>query len=173
MHDIIAAIHSRKSVRKFTAQPVSKEQLETIIRAGMAAPSAVNIQPWAFIAVTSRELLDELNDRLPYAKMLRQASAAIIVCGDLSKTNDSGYKDYWVQDCSAATQNILLAVEALGFGAVWTAVYHEQDRINTVKSILNLPDYIIPLNVIPIGYPADDTPPKDKWNPRNIHWETW
>jgi len=173
MNQTLMTILNRKSVRKFSDQPVSKEQLETILRAGMAAPSAVNIQPWAFIAVTSREILDELNDRLPYAKMLRQSSAAIVVCGDLSKTNDAGYKDYWVQDCSAATQNILLAAEALGLGAVWTAVYHEQDRIDTVRDILNLPDHIIPLNVIPIGRPADDSPVKDKWKPENIHWDVW
>jgi len=173
LSNILETIHNRKSVRKFTDKTVSKEQLETVIRAGMAAPSAVNIQPWAFIAVTNRELLDELNDKLPYAKMLRQSSAAIVVCGDFSKTNDAGYKNYWVQDCSAATENMLLAVEALGLGAVWTAVYHEQDRMEIVKSILNLPSHIIPLNVIPIGWSADDSPVKDKWKPENIHWETW
>ena len=105
--------------------------------------------------------------------MLRQSSAAIVVCGDLSKTNDVNYKEYWVQDCSAATQNILLVIEGLGLGAVWTAVYYDKDRINTVKSILNLPEHVIPLNVIPIGYSADDSPPKDKWKPENIHWDVW
>ncbi|MFA8449778.1 MAG: nitroreductase family protein [Bacteroidales bacterium] len=165
-------IHKRKSVRNFSNQKVSKEQLETIIKAGMAAPTAVNMQPWAFIAIDDRAMLDKLSEGLPYAKMLSTAQAAIVVCGDLNKAYEPR-PEYWIQDCSAATENILLATEALGLGAVWTAVYPEEDRMAFVKKELNLPDHIIALNVIPLGHPTGKDHPKDKWKPENLHWGKW
>ncbi|MDI3526175.1 MAG: hypothetical protein PWR03_358 [Tenuifilum sp.] len=165
-------ILSRKSVRNFTGEPVSNELLEELARAGMAAPSARNLQPWAFIIVTERSVLDALAEGLPYAKMLFEAPAAIVVCGDLSKSGDSP-QGYWVQDCSAATQNILLAAEAMGLGAVWTGVYPRDERVKVVKDTLHLPDHIIPLNVIPVGYPKGEHHPKDKFTTENIHWQKW
>lgn len=164
----IATIHERKSVRHFTNEKVSDDQLEVLLRAGMAAPTAVNKQPWAFIAITDKEILSKLEADLPYAKMLSQASAAIVVCGDLNKAIK--VDDYWIQDCSAATQNILLAAESIGIGAVWTGVYPREERIETVKQVLNLPEHIVPLNVIPIGYPTGEDTPKDKWKPENVSW---
>ena len=166
-------IHQRKSVRNFTDQKVSKDQLETIVKAGMAAPTAVNKQPWAFVAIDDRATLDKLGDKLPYAKMLKQATSAIVVCGDLNKTLKGWEEIFWVQDCSAATQNILLAAEAMGLGAVWTAAYPAKDREKSVIDILNLPKHIIPLCVIPIGYPTGKDKPKDKWKPENLHWQKW
>jgi nitroreductase len=138
----------------------------------MSAPSAVNVQPWAFVVVTTRETLDELCARLPYAKMLDTAGAAIVVCGIPNK--DRVYsKDYWVMDCSAASENILLAAHALGLGSVWTAVYVDEDRIMSVRKILSIPEDIIPLNVIPIGVPKDEGHVTDKFREENIHWERW
>ena len=166
-------IHQRKSVRNYTKTKVSKEQLETLIRAGMAAPSAVNKQPWAFIAINDRLILDKLGDGLPYAKMLKKASAAIVVCGDLGKALDGWEQEFWIQDCSASTQNILLAAESMGLGTVWTAAYPAEDRMSTVKDILELPEHIIPLNVIPIGFPGGMVKPKDKWTAENLHWNKW
>ena len=166
-------IHQRKSVRSYAAKEVSKEQLETLVRAGMAAPSARNLQPWAFVAITERAVLDEMAKGLPYAKMLLDAPAAIIVCGDLQKAATDVDRNFWVQDCSAATQNILLAAESIGLGAVWTAAFPYQDRMDAVIKALELPEHILPLNVIPIGYPATNEQPKDKWNPENLHWEKW
>lgn len=166
-------IHQRKSVRNFTDEKVSKEQLESLVKAGMAAPTAVNKQPWAFIAIDDRATLDQLGDALPYAKMAKKASAAIIVCGDLSKALQDWEQEFWIQDCSAATQNILLAAESMGLGAVWTAAYPAKDRMASVIDILNLPEHIIPLNVIPIGYPTGVEQPKDKWKPENMHWQKW
>ena len=171
--DFLNGIYTRRSVRKFTGELVKKEDLITILRAGMSAPSAVNIQPWAFIVVTDRALLDALCSELPYAKMLDKAGAAIVVCGVPDK-DDTYAKDYWVMDCSAATQNILLAAHALGYGAVWTAAYADNARVRSVRRILSIPDNIIPLNVIPIGIPADrDAKPLDKFREENIHWEKW
>jgi flavin reductase (DIM6/NTAB) family NADH-FMN oxidoreductase RutF/nitroreductase len=171
LNETLKVIHSRKSVRHFTDQAVSKEQIELLLQAGMAAPTAVNRQPWAFYVVTRRETLDSLSEQLPYAKMLSQAQAAIVVCGDMEKAGNLKDKAYWVQDCSAATQNILLAAESIGLGAVWTAVFPYDDRSSVVIETLKLPANHIPLNVIPIGYPTGEDTPKDKWKPENVFWQ--
>jgi len=171
--DFLDIIYTRRSVRRFTGEPVGKDDLTAILRAGMSAPSAVNVQPWAFVAVTDRHTLDELCRTLPYAKMLDKAGAAIIVCGIPDK-DDTYAKDYWVMDCSLASGNILLAAHALGYGAVWTAAHVNQERVRSVRKILSIPDQIIPLNVIPIGVPADrSAKPLDKFREENIHWEKW
>lgn len=170
---VLEVIHQRKSVRNFTNKKVSKEDLEALVRAGMAAPTAVNKQPWAFIAISKRLVLDSLEIGLPYAKMLKTASVAIVVCGDLTKTLDGMGQEFWIQDCSAASQNVLLAAESMGLGAVWTAVYPDKGRIEFVRNALNLPMHIIPLNVIPIGYPTGADKPKDKWKSENLHWQKW
>jgi len=171
-NEALNVIYTRRSVRSFTGEAVSKDDLMKLLRAGMSAPSAVNVQPWSFVVVTDRETLDKLCDQLPYAKMLDKAGAAIVVCGIPDK--DEVYsKNYWVMDCSAATQNILLAAHALGLGSVWTAVYVDKDRVKTVREILNIPDNIIPLNVLPIGVPKGPGQPIDKFKEENIHWEKW
>ena len=167
----LEVIHNRKSVRHFTDQSVSKKQIGTLLRAGMAAPTAANRQPWVFYVVTQRETLDALGQQLPYAKMLHQAQSAIVVCGDMDKAGNLKDKDYWVQDCSAASENILLAAESIGLGAVWTASYPYDDRTKVVIKELNLPEKHVPLNVIPIGYPTGEDVPKDKWKPENIFWK--
>jgi nitroreductase len=171
-NETLITIYSRKSVRSFTGEAVSRETLIKILKAAMAAPSAVNIQPWAFVAITRRETLDELCAKLPYAKMLDRAGAAIVVCGIPDK-DEVFSKDYWVMDCSAASENILLACHALGLGAVWTAVHVDKERVENVRGILNIPENIIPLNVIPIGVPREKEKPLDKFKEENIHWEQW
>src|SRR5512135_543719 len=171
-NEALNVIYTRRSVRSFTGDAVAREDLMKILRAGMSAPSAVNIQPWAFIAVTKRETLDQLCERLPYAKMLDKAGAAIVVCGIPDK--DAVYSGkYWVMDCSAAAENILLAAHALGLGAVWTAVYVEKERMHNVRKILGIPLNIIPLNVIPIGVPKGGGMVIDKFKEENIRWERW
>jgi nitroreductase len=171
--DLLNVIYTRRSVRKFTGETVNKEDLTAILRAGMSAPSAINVQPWAFVALTDRGTLDELCRTLPYAKMLDKAGAAIVVCGIPDK-DDTYSNDYWVMDCSLASGNILLAAHALGYGAVWTAAYVDNERVRSVRRILSLPENIVPLNVIPIGIPADrDAKPVDKFRQENIHWEKW
>ena len=173
-HEVLRIIHQRKSVRKYTDKPVTKEQLEVLLKAAMAAPTAGNKQPWAFVVVTDKATLAKFAEVLPYAKMAAQASAAIVVCGDMNLTfPDEESKPYWVQDCSAASENILLAAEATELGAVWTAVYPMKDRIKAVKEILALPEHIVPLNLVPIGHPTGVEKPKDKYKPENIHREKW
>lgn len=169
---VIENIMTRTSIRQFTSQPISKDTIETILKAGMAAPSAMNKQPWAFVVVTEREMLDSLMAVHPYSN-LKTATAAIIVCGDMEKTIEADGREYWVQDCSAVSENILLAAHGLGLGAVWCGVYPVKERVKDVSSVLELPSTIIPLDIITMGYPADNPAPKDKWNPSLIHYQKW
>ncbi len=169
---VIENIMTRTSVRRFTAEPIGRDTLETIVRAGMAAPTAVNRRPWEFVVVDSREMLDTLKARHPYSN-LATAAAAIIVCGNMEKALDDDGQDYWIQDCSAASENILLAAHGLGLGAVWCGVYPITDRIEAVSEALGLPGYIIPLNIIAMGHPEGESEPKDKWNPEALHFNAW
>lgn len=177
MNDIAAIIleniMNRKSVRNFTGKPVTKDCLLTLLKSAMAAPSAHNRQPWAFVAITKREILDALALELPYTKMLAGAGAALVVCGDTTVDLNPGTSDLWYQDAAAATENILLAAEALRLGAVWSALYPYPERENHVRRVLNLPDPIIPFSIIPVGHPTRVDQPKDKFKPERIHWERW
>jgi len=172
MKDTFSVIHARKSVRNFTGDLVSKTDLDKIVRAGMAAPSAVNMQPWSFVVTTERKLLDELAVGLPYAQMLTRAGAAVVVCTEAARAHEKS-KDMAIIDASLAGQNILLAIEALGLGGVWTAAYPYADRMQHVRGVLEIPQEVIPLNVIPIGVPSGKDKPKDKYKKENIHWERW
>ena len=165
-------IMTRTSIRAYRDCPVGADTVELLLRAAMAAPSAVNRQPWAFVVVDDRELLRELAGALPFAKMAARAPLAVVVCGDLSR-NPGASGDWWVMDASAASENLLLAAHAVGLGAVWTGVYPRSERVKAVRSILGLPGSVVPLNVIPIGYPAETPEPKQKWNPDNIRYNGW
>lgn len=169
---VIENIMTRTSIRQFTDQPIAKDTLDLLVKAGMAAPSAVNAQPWAFVVVTDRAVIDSLNAVKPYFN-LKTATAAIVVCGDLNKAMEGDGREYWVQDCSAVTENILLAAHGLGLGAVWCGVYPIQQTVEGVSKTLNLPETIIPLDVVTLGYPAENPEPKDKWKPELIHYNQW
>lgn len=171
--DALKAILGRKSVRRFSDRPLERENLVTLVRAAMSAPSAMDTRPWAFVVVTGREKLEALAAGLPYAAMTAQAAAAVVVCGLLSRCRPDSPADYWVQDCSAATENLLVAAEALGLGAVWTGVHPRPERVELVRRILGLPEDVVPLNLVPLGYPGDDFSPKDKFDPGAVHWEHW
>jgi nitroreductase len=170
---VLKNIYTRTSVRSYDERVIEKEKIEQLLRAAMSAPTAMNKQPWAFIVVDDKAVLNQFADSLPHAKMAAEAPLAIVVCGDLSKVLEGEASTYWIQDASAATENILLAANGVGLGAVWTGVYPNQRRVDAVKAILNLPENIIPLNVIPIGYPKGPQAPKDKWNTSNIHYNKW
>jgi len=170
--DAITVIHNRKSVRNFTGESVAEDDIEILLKAAMAAPSAVNCQPWEFIIVTDRTTLDALGDALPYAKMIFKAGAAIIVCGVPAQAHKH-MDEYAVIDSTLASQNILLAAEAMGLGAIWTAAYPYADRMKSVITILHIPANIIPLNVIPLGHPTGEDTPKEKFNAGKIHKEKW
>lgn len=161
---------TRTSIRAYIDKPVEDEKIEKVLKAGMSAPTAGNKQPWNFVVVTDKNILRAVPLKLEYAKPVAAAPLAIVVCGDLNKTFDGEGQEYWVQDLSAASQNILLASHSLGLGAVWCGVYPISERVNYIKDLLNLPDNIIPLNIIAIGYPNQNPLPKNKWNNNLIHY---
>ena len=176
-------IMTRTSIRSYTGDPVSQEQLETILKAGMAAPTAMNGQPWRFVVVTDKETINNVFASGFRGEMFTQAGAVIVVCGQSTQMRKPfGQPDapeteqpnmFWYEDCSAAAENILLAAHALGLGAVWTAGYPAQERIVPIAQALGIPANVIPLCIIPVGVPAENPEPKDKWNPDNIHWNKW
>ncbi len=163
---VINNIMTRTSIRSFTDEPLADSQIETLLRAGMAAPSAVNKQPWKFVVVKNKQLLRQIADSLPNTR-LTTAACAIVVCGDMTKTLDGVGRDFWIHDCSAATENILLAAHALELGAVWAGIFPNPDRVDKLRVLVDIPETQIPLCVIAIGHPAENPSPKDKWNPEN------
>ncbi|ABK99473.1 nitroreductase family protein [Pelobacter propionicus] len=170
--DTFSIIHSRKSVRSFTGASVSRENLEKIIRAGMAAPTAVNKQPWSFVVVTEKKTINALAAGLPTARGIEKAGAVIIVCAEPEKAHMQS-KDLAVVDASLASENILLATEALGLGGHWTASFPYEDKMKHVRTVLGIPANIIPLNVILVGVPTGEDKPKDKFQKDKIHWGKW
>ncbi len=168
MNNAIETLMTRTSIRSFTDRAVSADTVEMLLRAGMAAPTAVNKQPWHFVVVDDRAKLDELGGNGRQSQMWHESPLAIVVCGDMDKAIEGPGQAFWVQDCSAATENILLAAHALGLGAVWTGCYPMEERVANVRQVLNLPENIVPLCVIVMGYPNEQPEPKDKWHPENV-----
>lgn len=166
-------IFKRASVRKYTEQPVTKEQIEMLMKAAMAAPSTKNVQPWDFIIIQERETLLKINEVHSYSSMLKEAPLAIVVCGNKAKINIEGIEEFWSQDCAAATENILLEATELGLGSVWLGAYPKNEIMSALSELLILPDYIVPFSIIAIGHPREEVKPKDKFNPQRIHYEKW
>ena len=166
-------IMTRVSVREFTGEKISEEQLDTLLRAAMSAPTAINKQPWAFIVVTDETKIAALGEALPYSRCSNKPAVAIIPCGDLSKAIEGEMANFWINDVSAATENLLLAAHAMGLGAVWTGLHPDMNRAKMVQEMLGLPEHIIPLCVVPVGYPAEQPEVKDKYKPENIHYNEW
>lgn len=171
---VMANILSRKSVRSYTDEAVSRQQLDTLVRAAMAAPTGKDMRPWKFVVIDDKNVMKQLAAQLPKAKMLTEAQAAILVCGDLSiKDKDGKSSTNWAFDCSAASENLLLQAEAMGLGAVWTGVYPYDERMDAIKKVVELPDSIVPFSLIPIGHPKGDPQPKDKYDKDNIHYNKY
>ncbi len=172
---VLDAIMTRSSVRSYTSEAVSNEDIETILRAGMAAPTAGNRQPWEFVVITDREILDSIPEIIPASKMLRKAPLGIVVCGVPSMCFAPPLDEYWVQDCSAVTENMLIAVNGMGLGAVWCGAYPntKAKRVEAMRSLLNLPESVTPLCVIAIGHPDKEPVIKDKWKPEKIHYNRY
>ena len=170
---VLDNIATRTSIRDYEARPVEKEKIEKMLRAAMAAPTAMNRQPWHFIVVDKRSVLDQLAKANPHAKMLKKTQLAIVVCGDMDKAIEGGGRDFWIQDVSAATENLLLAAHAMGLGAVWTGAYPAEERCKAIEKVFDLPDNIIPLNIVVVGYPAEHPQPKDKFKDGNISYNEY
>lgn len=168
--EALNAILSRRSIRKYTAEPVPKEVIQELLEAAMSAPSASNQQPWHFLVIDDRKTLDQIPKYHPYSSMLHEATVAILVCGDLRLAT---LKEFWVQDCSAATENILIAAQAKGLGAVWLGIYPEEERVKGIQDLLGLPERVIPLSLVPLGYPAEEKPRANRYNASRIHHNRW
>jgi len=168
--ETLRTIQARRSIRRYTAEKIDGETIRKVLEAGMAAPSAGNQQPWHFIVLDDRTVLDAVPEHHPHSSMIREAPVAILVCGDISAEKHQGY---WVQDCAAATQNMLLAVTDLGLGAVWLGVYPREDRVRGLRGLLGLPEHIIPFSLIPIGRPAEEKPPAGRFDSGRIHYNRW
>ena len=168
--EILDAILGRRSIRRYKEGDVGENDLATILRAGMAAPSAGNEQPCHFIIIRNRDTLGALSTAHPYAEMVATASLAILVCAD---TDLVKHRDYWPQDCAAATQNILLAVQSLNLGSVWVGVYPREARVAEIRRVVPLPDRIIPFSLLPVGFPGEKKPRIDRFFVERIHEERW
>lgn len=160
-------IFERRSIRKYTDKEVSDTIIKKMLKAGMAAPSAGNAQTWEFIVIDEEEIIEKIPEFHPYARMVEDASKLILVCGNKEREK---YEDFWVQDCSAATQNILLEATANNLGAVWVGVYPVQERVSKLKNLLNLPENLIPFSIIPFGYPAEEKEIIDRYNENKVHY---
>ncbi|MBF0522587.1 MAG: nitroreductase family protein [Candidatus Omnitrophica bacterium] len=171
--EAMKAILERRSVRKYTGEAVSRDKLLMLAKAGMAAPTSRDTRHFHFIIIDNSVLINKLAEGLPYAKMLFTAKHAIIVASDLSIAHGGAETDYWLQDCCAAAENILLAAHALGLGACWTAAHPRAERVAFIKEALALPKNISPLCVIAVGVPAGEEKPRDKFDASHVSWNQW
>jgi nitroreductase len=161
-------IFARRSVRKYEDRAIEESKIKILLEAGMAAPSGRNLKPWHFVAITDRKTLDLLAEAHPYGKMLFEATAAILVCGDIEIS-----PDYWIQDCSAATENILVAAAGSGLGTVWLGCHPREDRVTAIKGILDIPDEIGILSLIAVGYPGEKKEARTQYEEERVHRGKW
>ncbi|WP_428565758.1 MAG: nitroreductase family protein [Solidesulfovibrio sp. DCME] len=168
--DLLEAIHTRRSIRAFTAEPVTEADLDAVLRAAMAAPSAGNEQPWHFVVITDRATLDAIPGVHPYAAMCKSAQAAIVVAAEHALEK---YPGNWVLDCAAAVQNLMLAARGLGLGSVWCGLYPQADRMAAMARLLALPDGVSAHALVVLGHPAQDFKRLDRFKPERIHRNAW
>ena len=168
--DAIDVILTRRSVRKYTDEEIVDETIKKLIEAGVSAPSAGNQQLWHFIVLDDKDTISKIQSFHPNAKFLKEAKKVILVCGDL---NLEKFKNYWTLDCSAATQNILLAARALGLGSCWLGVYPREDRIENLKKLFDLPENVIPFSLISLGYTSEKQEKVDRYKKERIHYNKW
>jgi len=161
----------RRSIRKFLDTPVPEEHITTLLKAGMSAPSAGNERPWHFVVIRERSILDAVANFHPYARMMTQAPVAILVCGDPELERSKGF---WVEDCSAAAENILVEAQEIGLGSVWLGIHPREDRVaNMRRLIARMPEHVIPFALLPVGYPAEAKRPSDRWDETRVHYGLW
>lgn len=171
---VMKNIEMRTSVRQYSREEIKVDEIvEPLMRAAMSAPSAMNRQPWEFMVITDRDLLNKLGEEFKNASYLREAQLAVIVCGNMKQAIEGEGREFWVQDCSAATENLLLAAHGMGLGAVWCGIYPNRERTEQLQQVLSLPEHIVPLNIIPIGMPKEEPKPKDKWQKDKIHFNKY
>ena len=168
--ETLKAIFKRRSIRKFTGRKIADKKIKILLEAAMAAPTAVNAQEWEFLVIKDKKQMLKITKVHPHAQTLKQAAAAIIICGNLRKEY---YPGYWIGDCGACAQNILLAATDLGLGSVWLGVQPDKARVKNIKKLFKIPAHIIPFNVIALGYPAEKKKHENRYDAKKIHHETW
>jgi len=168
-YDVMPYILQRRSIRRYQDRPVEPEKLELLLRAAMAAPTAANSRPREYIVVTEPEILDKLRAKLMFARY--NAPAAIVVCGNPKIGNNSAGKRYWVQDCSAAMENILIAAAGVDLGSVWIGLHPLPSVVGVVRKILAIPEAVTPLGMAYVGYPAELHPPHARYDARRVYWQ--
>lgn len=174
MNEALQTIITRRSVRKYIDQPISEDKVKWMLRAAMNAPSAGNEQPWEFLVITDKDKLKRVPEFHPYSKMLTGAALAILVVADPSKVKyEEELRQLWIQDCSAASQNILLAAHSLGLGAVWLAVYPDPPRLKGMRELFGIPEELVPFSIVSLGYPVELKQAPDRFDNTRIHREIW
>lgn len=168
--DAIETLITRRSIRKYTTAEVSEQDIHIILEAAMQSPSAFDERPWHFVIIKDKILLENLAENMPHCEMLKEAQIGILICGDKSVEKFPGF---WIQDCSACAENILLAAHAMGLGAVWIGVYPVQERMDTLSKTLNVPKNITPFALISIGYPDEVLEPDNRYDKDKVHINTW
>ena len=171
MNIVLETIFKRRSIRKYIEQPLEPEKLDLLLQAGMAAPSAMNCKPWEFIVVTDPEKLAQFRKRLVFGN--RNAPAAIVVCGNPRLSTNPAARMFWVQDCSAATENILVAATGLGLGTVWIGVHPVAEFVKVVREVVDLPKHVTPLCIIYVGYPAEEKPARTQYDEHRVYWQKY
>ncbi len=169
-NDKIDWILQRRSIRKYSDKKISREEIDTILKVAMYAPSAMNKQPWHFVVIDDRELLNKFMEFHPHASFLKYASHAILVCGDEQEQHDDGF---WVMDCGAATENMLLAAHGLGIGACWIGIHPREKRKEQTKELFSLPEHVAPFALVSLGYPLEPRPMPERYHPEKIHSNNW
>ncbi len=163
-------ILDRRSIRRFTDQKIDREQILTLLTAAMYAPSAVNMQPWHFVVIDDPTMMQTIMEIHPYARMLQTASHAVVVCGDEQLQHGDGY---WVVDCGAATQNLLLAAHAMGLGACWVGLHPREERKTAFSRLLQLPSHVLPFALVALGYPEEQKPRPERFHADKIRYNGW
>lgn len=172
MNPKLSPLFSRRSVRRFTGQPVSDEMLQDLLEAAMAAPSAVGKDPWHFIVVRDPRMLERMAQGLPHGRFIPQAGACLVVCGDLERAHRNELS-YLIQDCSAAIENLLIAATILGLGSCWIGVHPGDERVRQVRTLFELPEHILPLSAVALGWPAEHPAARTRHRREAVHTETW
>ncbi|MHA1906978.1 MAG: nitroreductase family protein [Candidatus Thorarchaeota archaeon] len=168
--DILEALYTRRSIRKYRMSDIPDEIVQKVLRAAMSAPTSGNQRPWQFVVVRDREKMENLIEAYPYAKMLRDVPVAIMVCFDKDREK---YEERWQLDCANATLNMLLAIHGLGFGGLWLEVFPIQERVKMIQDFFGMPDTIVPLAIVPIGHPAEKKPAEDRYEESLVHYDSW
>lgn len=169
--DVIETIYKRRSIRNYLDKNVEKDNLITLLKAATAAPSAANCQPWEFIVIDESEILSKLREKFVFARY--NAPAAIVVCGNMKLSFKGLAQEMWVQDCSAAIENILIAATSIGLGTVWIGIYPHRSNIEQLKSILNIPEYVTPLGIVYVGYPAEEKEARTRYDEKRVYWQEY